>query len=613
MGKDKRSNVGIWKLRDISSKKNKRAIIEQIIKNQNDSNRDTDGRVKNRLAEIKGIISEYDGYSIALFHRKRDNDGIYSFISGNIDDNISGSQKRAIEQKLTYETVDALLFIYNNKSIYVVTTASGHFIIKDYVDDDFPLEIASRIMSGSFHSSGSRAISGPVHSETRMYRKAYSVSESEAFGKVWKSLKGGVMLDDDLKENVPLLNEYLKVNKDMQAEIKLSFTLNKTLDLQQLLQLIDELNVVSKEPLSDERKKTFAFLETTKPVKAKPIINALDEKLLKIILSDTKKGSTTNDFDICHPDEPEKYMSGYLFSYNILGDVCKYGSSIDKPNPSYPNLIKDLHESGKYKAMDISKFAASFSRYKLHCVFDEEEESLITTLFRCIHGEVEHDGIVYFRIDGRWYEAPGQFLEKLDEYFKKDIQNGLVETGINFIDYPAKKKISKGKRDDREGRFNTDQAKDRNFYYGDKIFAKFGRADIELFDLLYVTDSQLFIIQTKDGFSGSMRDAISQITMSARFFEDTDTGKTLKEYYTKWVEAQPPEKKLSEKEFLTLFDDSRQRVYVVACAHKHDFTLANLTDKTKFYSHIAKFETCQAAKDFRGSGHTLKLARIAKT
>jgi uncharacterized protein (TIGR04141 family) len=253
---------------------------------------------------------------------------------------------------------------------------------------------------------------------------------------------------------------------------------------------------------------------------------------------------------------------------------------------------------------DFTKFKESFLKLSLSFTGDDEDGLPVTDdLWKYFHGEVDSNDKKYFFIDGKWYEIVGDFLKRLGEDFAEEIfgEKTILTSDIPFIVWSAK--------DERE--FNKAQAKEADFYIGDNIFLKQSeKGKVELFDLIYIKNGKTFLIQVKDGFSASIRDACSQIQMAAEIIENaiaSNNNTELESYYTEFKKSNSS---VSKGDFLNFLKNERQ--YVLAFSTKDDFTKANFSSK-KFQSEIAKFEILGLSHEFRANVRQFRIAHIKKS
>ena len=132
--------------------------------------------------------------------------------------------------------------------------------------------------------------------------------------------------------------------------------------------------------------------------------------------------------------------------------------------------------------------------------------------------------------------------------------------------------------------------------------------NIELADLIYFDDDNLYLIHNKSKFQGNgARDVLNQILTSAEFIShylmDRDKRDIFEKYYEDIKEKYPENKKIKiieKSEFVDLF--MRPNIYYVAGF------MQNLSHNTE--SNYAKFITLDACKKLSEKGYNLLLFNI---
>ena len=611
----KKPNIAVWKI-DESFLVGK-TLDEFVSQLKKDANKGLSDDSLLKLTEVKLSKDKTDGLEVSyikLLRRKRNSPGWYDFIYPVLDsDYTEGKVSPSYGLDLfSSERVDLILFIgLGADKLYCVTAGAGYYLVEQYVDDTYSFDVVRQMFVGDVKEARSRAITGQKFAETVSYRNDYGINSSEAFGKIWKQLRGP--LDKEFIKKRTVLNNLIDTNRSPQAEAKASFTLKKSLDVQDLVKFVKELDEIAALPLSDEKRAAFRFLDMARPVRNPTLKKELREKLFGMLFSDiTKNTSQCFEFDFCHPKSVSEFFGADKHSFQV-GHSDKVEFDLDGDSvPKAKDIIESLREIDALN-VDENKFKKIFKNIHYYVKPNEEDEwgQVGAPLWQYFHGEIEYKGITYFLIDKVWYLAKTEFLGALKDYFKETVEDGeILQSTISFIAYPAKD--PKKKRDNRENRFNSSQADKDSFWYGDMQYGRYGRGSVELFDLLHDSGSKTYVIQAKEEFGGTMRDACSQTKMSAQaIYDDLRNGKKmLKAYYKKWAKT-GHNKSLSQQDFLKLFD-KRRLVFVIAPATKYELTMSNLLDDKKFYSHIAKFEVEALTRDFRGNGWLLEIHRIIK-
>lgn len=585
MEKDKKSNVAIWKidtsLEDFSGKAAE-AIIGLIR-----------ARYKKRpLDPVRLSRTTHEGKKVKAFGAKRFSEGLQDFLGSLLPSDLTEDEKQDLFFSVNK---DIVLFIYDNKDVFAITSGSGYSIIQQFVDERFPFEVAKRMLRGDFKSAEMRDLTGLVYAQSRNFRRDYNFSRKEAFGKVWKKLSGAV--DSSVVKASAHISSFIadKSEKKLNADVKSSFTFRKKVKIDQMFAAIKELQALLAQDLTDAQKRAFGFLDTLKQVTKKETKDALKDVLADMCLSFIRSSEQESDFDFCHPREMTRFLhgTGYEIAAGIEWDEA----------PSAAEVLVKLRESDGIDKSDAEKFKKDFLRLKMDFQEDEEGPTFGDDLWKYFHGEVEFGGKKYFLIDGQWYEVVGEFLTSLAADFIEDVFTGnpILTSDVPFMAWDTS---------DDEGVFNEKQGKKPGFYFGDKVFLKGEKGKIELFDLLYVVDDKVYIIQVKDGFGASIRDACSQIQMAAEIIERdmrmNDGHPELGRYHDALKEKHPG---LSKDEFFKLLD--RERHYILAVSTRQEFTKAAF-ENGKHKSDIAKFEVLGTSHEFRVADRPFHVAHIEK-
>lgn len=590
MSKDlsKKSNIAIWKIDkgiDSFSGKSTSEILE-LIKNS---------YTKRKLEALELKSDSYDGKKIKVLHTERFSDGWSQFLDALLPDSITDEKKQKVFRAINK---DLVLFVYDDKDIFAITSGAGYFIIQNYIDERFPFDVAKRMLTGEFKSAEMRDLTGLIYSQSRNFRRNYNFSRREAFGKVWKKLTGKV--DSSVLKNSEFIAGFISKDgkKIFNADIKSSFTFRKTVKLEDVFSVIKEMEqLLTKNPTNDQ-KKVFSFLDTLKEITNKKIKEDLRDALLKELYAFVVSTNTESDFDFCHSKEMVTFLHGGHFE---IADDLSWEQA-----PSASDVLIKLRDAGTkfINKNDFAKFKESFLKLSLSFTGDDEDGlSFTDDLWKYFHGEVGLNDKKYFFIDGKWYEVVGDFLKRLGEDFQEEIfgEKAILTSDIPFISWNAQ----------NEGEFNKAQAKESDFYIGDKIFLKQSeRGKIELFDLVYSKDDNTYLIQVKDGFGASIRDACSQIQMAAEIIESAAISNNNNELEGYYKEFKKSNTSISKDDFFKLLKNNRQ--YILAFSTKDDFTKANFLAR-KFQSEIAKFEILGIAHEFRANVWRFQIAHIKKS
>lgn len=474
-------------------------------------------------------------------------------------------------EKYFNENHDFIVFIHNDEDLFCITGGGAFRLIDSVADEEFPRQLIARLADPEgIKQAKSRGLTGSFYARDFYYRGKNAISASEAFGSIWKNIR--IALREDVKNDsgwCALFGE--KTKRDIYCDAGASFEVRKKIGFKAVLRLIEKIQTTCKKPLTLDEELSFAFLNSVKLLgeeRSKGLNEELIEKARKYLLG--QKGAEF-DYDFCHKEYALFHEARDYKAFKKRKELTSWINIKDAKQ-----VIEDLNEHG------------GFSNLKDKDIFKQEFESAIRikteavsggsplngSLLDHIHGELVIEDGVCFLIDGKWYELNDNFLQSLRDDFNLLINN-LIKSGC-FFETPTSF-LSDWTNED-EGPYNELYVGMPGFLVADRIFLD----HLELFDLLYIENNNLYIIQVKDGLGATTRDACSQIRNSARVIEASvksrDKSK-LKEFYKILLDRHGGIKRPdyakedkyiksvrdiagSEKDFLELF--KKKRHYVLA-------------------------------------------------
>ncbi|MEC3978141.1 DUF6119 family protein [Amycolatopsis sp. H20-H5] len=496
-------------------------------------------------------------------------------------------------RKFQIKGADACLFLATDSSLFAITSGGGYHVIANFVDYAFPFDTAKKLISNNFSATDVRDMTGSKTSRSETYRRTYSIDKSEAMDTVWKKLVG--RLDAErLPEDSPLRG-LINPDKPPAIEIKSSFVLRQKLELKQVGKMISELENLP-EP-SPEQLRQLSFLDNLYPIKND---KDLTDELTRQFVEDIRQAmliDSVPDIDLLDPYDIISFNAGSTFKLSR--------APISDTVPDLDDLLGALHNKLAGCLQDEEVFFGEFSRLSLSYRIDPDDTSRTARrkLIDFLHGQVDYDGKTYFRMDRVWYRCLGDFLENLKRDFIDEVfvsENPLLlGSEVAFLPWEG----------GSEGSFNEKQAARPDFYFGDEIFAHSDLGKIELFDLLKVdSDSKrLYLIHTKKDFAAKMRDACSQILVSAEVIsaDVVNEKKQLAKFYREEWSKHSLNETVDEATFLSWFD--YELVFVVLCSTPREFVADDFLDG-KLKSHIARREILAAKNEMKRNGRIFRLA-----
>src|SRR5262249_41929554 len=129
-----------------------------------------------------------------------------------------------------------------------------------------------------------------------------------------------------------------------------------------------------------------------------------------------------------------------------------------------------------------------------------------------LNGELTHKGRTYFLLAGKWYEVDATYIELI----KKDFINLLAPLDISASSIG----LRPWQADETEGIYNGSSLDYDEWINGDLVLTD----NVELFDTLAYSGSELYIIHVKRDFNVKIREVRSQLIGSAQIIEDDLRG-----------------------------------------------------------------------------------------
>jgi len=159
-----------------------------------------------------------------------------------------------------------------------------------------------------------------------------------------------------------------------------------------------------------------------------------------------------------------------------------------------------------------------------------------------------------------------------------------------------------------EGFYNLKYLEENNFIVLDKMLGQ----NIELCDLLYETDNNIYLIHVKEGFDAKMRDVTNQVSISAnRLWSDLKSDNHfIDAVYKRYSESDNFQyNSISKDDFHNMF--KKDVTYVIAFCHNrlNKKVSENIED---FKSNIAKFSIIQNMREMQSNNYPLKVIEITR-
>lgn len=553
-------------------------------------------------------------YQLALFYKKTPSNPKWKTFFKKIADN---SEKILKENQSWNESFILLLLNKTSQNLYAITWGLGFHIIQEFIDEDFGVDVLSRLITKDdkiLKSVKEKAVMGGILGTTKFFRKNYNLAENDSFGKIYQELEA--FLDKNiLQERFGFSLDDLK--KWSTCFAKTSFKINKSITFDQLFQIITWCEYVLENPDNDPKLRPISINNVEKIVKKRnpDLIQKLEKELLKQLWSRFQNESEAFDFDICHRDF-EKYLTATKF-------IVRRSSSENNYFWNYTfeslTLIDQMYE--KIKEMenaprDEGEFINLIRSLKIYSYDQENDNQPLTHsyLINHIFWDITCETNKYFLIDNAWYRIKENFIFELNESCTNFIVQNFHEEPMNNWDYA----------NDDENAYNSKYISNTPLSEKILVFDKITPENIEPCDILRWSDKTLYFYHVKAGFSNTMRDLCSQIFIAAtRIQKDLNWSKEYiwkiyDELSRKASSNDPYYKKagkqldnISKADFLDIFN--KTKLVFVLCVfdtavHERDIK-NNIAD---FWSNIAKFSLQELIKGMKGIDIDLQVIQIAK-
>ena len=459
-------------------------------------------------------------------------------------------------------------FVVRDDDLFAITTGSASVVFEPYIDQNFPIELAKRVLNPEVKGGKQQSISGVVQASDIYFRHPTRVNVSTSYQDVWQNLSGtisaAVRQSDDFKD---IFGEKRSVSVEVKSSIKISAKVEHP---SKLLTMLDWSLKLIAQDLTEEQKNAFSFYDSVRPLTSRKdgiIINKLNDEISRLFLADDDV-----DISLSHNDT-SNFINAESYELKYGGSVYGDGWTSTPSALEVASVINNNRIHGASDREQLEKFKLE-ARYQ-----DDQYKGTSASVMKHLNGEVPLDDKIYYLLNGRWYQVEKTFQDVTDNALREILDTGentsLSNSSIGLTDYTHA----------NEGKYNEAQALGDSRIIGDKVLLR----NLELADIIGTENNDYIdIIHVKRGFNGSTRDAASQLRNAMNTIENDlniTRRPSLNAYYDELKKNNRIDS-LSKADFIKLF--SRKRRYVMAYVTKKEVTSDNLSS---FTSSIAKNET----------------------
>ncbi|WP_438498480.1 DUF6119 family protein [Paenibacillus sp. IHBB 3054] len=501
-----------------------------------------------------------------------------------------------------------VMFVSDEEHLYAVSGGQGNFMIQDYINSNFGLELLTKLISENSQvvkALSERGIAGSILGSQKYFRFDYRLIDDQEFGKLYKQIKAALNPDVLAQKFGFSVNE---VKKDVGCIAKSTFKINKSINFDFLLSLMLKITELFNTPANFNVNKIEII--NNKGQKNRQLIAELENSLLEKVVNYINNNEYL-DVDFCHP-EFEKFQ--IADSYKIF----KNYSSISIENDSFPSLdsvsiLKDFLIERTDILTLTQEDQIEFIRKIRIKSYDSDNMKLTEGWFlKHLHGEVTFKNNHYFFIDGDWCRVQNTFIEDLNSQCSSIIS---FANDPLLLTEPWDQQASISENEYNQMYFNKD-----GFFVFDKVTPH----NIEICDILKFDHDTIYLIHVKKGFNNTLRDLAAQIFIASRLiqqvklshdysliellYEESVISNPQSEYSKKLI-AQA--NSITKEQFVELF---RNRTKVVVGLAFLDSAVAQreITNIQLFDSNIAKFSVIELHKNLRAIDIPLKMVQLAR-
>jgi uncharacterized protein (TIGR04141 family) len=582
-------NAKLYRIHEsiIDDRDNNEELIGEIITNYH-------SKSGNEFIEVK-LIEELEGAGMKakLFVFSTKNKPAYwqEFLSG-----IAESQEDLEILKTQYSSF--VLFLYDHEIIYATSKGYyGHFLLEEYIDEFFGLEVLSRLINKStteIRRIEERGVFGIEVGAMRFFRENFNLASDDDFGKIYKTMLASFDEEDFGKLGVTQKKSNIKkllITGSGSLEISSKFSFKELIN--RVLKIRDLLKTEGVE---------FNQFYRVPSAQLNPIKNKLNDSLLQ---NAYKAYTDETTIDFYSPNVLDYLRSTevqFIDSSGITYEV-QYCSS-----KKYVEIIKELVDNLIIDATDEETFTMSLQQsYGQYRYNEDSPYSAEISLDNWVCGETELDDKKYFKLDGTWY----LYRDTLDIY----LNNFFESYPFSDLCPPTSLEpwISKS-----EGKYNEEYKLKEGYIVTDRSYLK----HIEMADLIKIDDDAIYLYHVKRGLGQDTRALINQIANAARlltYHKDEPDNTGLKLYYKSIInkhyggleiefKAEGKTVSMSEEDFINLFKSGKKFKFVFAYGSNSSEEIKNEIIKSE--SRIAKLSLIYIIRDIRRTDFQILFERI---
>lgn len=502
----------------------------------------------------------------------------------------------------TQQKLSLILFVNTEHHLYCLIGGNAYQLIIPFLDHSFGLNTYARIMrptEDELLSIKSRGITGARAGLNEQFRDDYRIIDFIKFGKIPQQII--LRLSDEISDyHFDFIKS--KPSDRIQISVNKGIKIKKRINFKTIHKIIQELNYISELVPSD-------YLSSYKEITDNDYIhNELYTELTRKIFNDTENLGRSKldlqnrfEYDLSNPNNIEKFYEADEYKLKEKTEEGGYRvfKIVEDKNEIYNEVLKrgiELHGRN-----NLFMFRAFLMGARITC-YQNKKKTVSSGFIFHISTEFTHKNKSVFLVDTKWYHLRNSFLEDL----KINTQHILKSypASQNILHLPWNKNITR-----TEGEYNLMYNELPNYIVIDTIIAE----NLELCDVLYYDDNNLYLVHVKYGFESKIRELTNQILISARRLREaigTENRELIETIYNKLIQKGINVNNLSLDEFKSLFDKPIKYILAFTSHLKGDLKVEDNIDT--FTSNIARFSLVQCSGEMRANYYDLLTHQIKR-
>lgn len=471
--------------------------------------------------------------------------------------------------------ISYILTYKKEENIFLLTGGLGSNYISEFTQKNYGLYLLPKIMkenSPVIKSVLENRMSGNKLSSKHSNRNVTTIITENDMSSIFRELSLEIN-----KEMIELLGIEIDENKkikNLNLIAKDSFVIRKSISIEKLIIVLNKLIEIEK---NDDNFSLGYFIDAKK--------NGYSYKDLNELFIQYLMRGIGENFILVGDDYSEYCVGGnsYVIQDNEQNVIYQSDTSI---------TISDLYKNCLPEPITKAS-VEKLLKYKLIVYNDKEIILYPTKIKQCMQGYIEDENRQpFFLFNDKWLMFDTNYIDNLDKEFKKSYAQMVnIDEKLKSI---LLNKDAKSTENDYNMTFENSDA----IILAHTVLSNY----IELADLIYYDEDNLYLVHNKLKFQGSgARDVLNQILTSAEFINHymMDKKDFIEKYYEDILKKYPNNKikDLTKEEFIELFNKSN--IYYVAGF------MEKLSDNTD--SNYAKYITIDASKKLIEKGYQLLL------